>query len=386
MTGRVFPLGGEDAEAFDLPGVRVFETLLILGWWFAWWLFNTGQWLAFSAATGQALSIGSAAARVGVAAATWVLITFLVFALARRYPLDRRPRTRAVVVHVFAGFALAMLEVVVGFVVMRTTGWVEDQPFRLLLLRSYPGDLIYYWLFVGVAHGLNYYRRFRQREAHAAHLRTRLAEAELHLLKSQLHPHFLFNTLHAISALMHRDVRAAERMLSRLSELLRVALDYSGTDEVTLEEELAFLEPYVEIERVRLGDRLSVEFDIQPTVRDARVPHMILQPLVENAIRHGIAPRAAPGRIRVSARGRRNMLDLEVLDDGPGMPPGPITNGGHGLAITRARLEQLYGEDFLLQIRNAAGGGFRVSLTIPFRPAIDLPAAEEVDIPWRSRP
>src|SRR5690606_13907050 len=135
-----------------------------------------------------------------------------------------------------------------------------------------------YWLLVGVAHGLNFYRRFRQREAHAALLRTRLAEAELHLLKSQLHPHFLFNTLHAISALMHRDVRAAERMLSRLSELLRAALDYSGTDTVTLDEELAFLEPYLEIERIRLGERLTVEYDVGAEARCAAVPHMILQP------------------------------------------------------------------------------------------------------------
>ena len=134
-----------------------------------------------------------------------------------------------------------------------------------------------------------------------------MARARLIALRQQLQPHFLFNTLHAISALMHRDVKAADRMIARLSELLRVALDYTGTQEVSLQEELAFLEPYVEIERVRLGDRLTVEYDIQPGVLDALVPHMILQPLVDNAIRHGIAPRAQPGGIRIGPRGRRNM-------------------------------------------------------------------------------
>jgi LytS/YehU family sensor histidine kinase len=221
---------------------------------------------------------------------------------------------------------------------------------------------------VGVGHGLEYYRFYREREAHSAYLAARLAQAELEMLKSQLHPHFLFNTLHAISALMHRDVKAADRMIARLSELLRVALDYTGTQEVSLQEELAFLEPYVEIERVRLGDRLNVEYDIQPSVLEALVPHMILQPLVENAIRHGIAPRAQPGTVRIVARGRRDMLDLEVTDDGAGLAPGRSANGGVGLANTRARLEQMYGDRFNFEPRNVSGGGFRVALTIPFRP------------------
>jgi LytS/YehU family sensor histidine kinase len=157
-------------------------------------------------------------------------------------------------------------------------------------------------------------------------------------------------------------------MLARLSQLLRVALDYSGTQEVSLQEELDFLDPYLEIERARLGDRLSVDMDVQPAVLDAKVPHMILQPLVENAIRHGIAPRATPGRIVITARGRRDMLDLEVWDDGPGLPPGRLPNGGLGLTNTRARLEQLYGTNFNFEPRNAPGGGFRVAITIPFRP------------------
>src|SRR5690606_29577047 len=186
---RAAPAGRvEDFGSVDLPGVRLFEISLILGWWLVWWLFSAGQLLAFSAASGLPITVGGALARTGAAAATWVVITFLVFALSRRFPLDRKPRGRALAAHVLSGFALALFEVCVSFVLMLTTTWIEDQPFAELVLRSFPGDLLNYWLLVGVAHGLNFYRRFRQREAHAALLRTRLAEAELHLLKSQLHP------------------------------------------------------------------------------------------------------------------------------------------------------------------------------------------------------
>jgi len=157
-------------------------------------------------------------------------------------------------------------------------------------------------------------------------------------------------------------------MLARLSELLRAALDHTSEQEVSLSDELNFLESYLEIEQTRLGDRLRVVVDVPPNVLDAVVPHMIMQPLVENAIRHGVAPRAAPGTVVIRARGRRDMLDLEVLDDGPGVPPGRSTNGGLGLANVRARLQQLYGEQFSFEPRNRADGGFRVSLSIPFRP------------------
>ena len=374
-AGTSFAVSDPAAMPFERRprGVARFEAGLILGWWAVYAIWLTLQYLAFYAADGTPISVGDAASRGVLAAIVWALITFVAFALSRRFRIDRRPRLGALAVHTLAGVALALAEVVVTFVVMGLLGW-ERGGFGLAFFQDYPTNIVYYWLLVGVGHGLEYYRFYRQREAHAANLSARLARAELEMLKSQLHPHFLFNTLHAISALMHRDVKAADRMIARLSELLRVSLDYSGTQEVSLQEELAFLEPYIEIERVRLGDRLSVEYHIQPRVLDARVPHMILQPLVENAIRHGIAPRAQPGRITITARGRRGMLDLEVVDDGRGLPPGRFANGGLGLANTRARLEQLYGDDFSFEPHNAAGGGFRVALTIPFRSAAGDPA------------
>lgn len=360
------------------PRFRLFELGLIFGWWAIWGVFVTGQSLAVYAAAGISISLLDAASRAYLGAVVWALITLVAFALSRRFPLDRQPRGVAIAVHVSAGAGLACAEAVTSFAVGRAAGWMLPEDFPGHFFTGFPSNLIYYWLLVGVGHGLNFYRRFREREANAARLEARLAQAELHLLKSQLHPHFLFNTLQAISTLMHRNTGAADRMLSRLSELLRVALDYSSTQEVSLEEELAFLEPYLEIERARLGDRLSFELDVHANVLNARVPHMILQPLVENAIRHGIAPRVAPGHICVSARGRRNLLDLEVRDDGPGVPNGQTLSGGLGLTITRVRLEQLYGGDFLFEPRNAPGGGFRVSITIPFRIGPD-PGIEEPD-------
>jgi two-component system, LytTR family, sensor kinase len=379
-------VGVWDSERLGMPGsdrlaaferrparFRRFEAGLVLGWWTVYAIWMTLQYLAVYA--GQ-ITFAAAASRGVMGAVVWAVITFIAFALSRRFRIDRKPRALAVVVHTLAGAVLASCEVVAAYYGMELLGWGTDASFAEMFLGVYPSNILFYWLFVGVGHGLEYYRFYRQRDSQAAQLAARLARSELEMLKSQLHPHFLFNTLHAISALMHRDVKAADRMIARLSELLRVSLDYSGTQEVSLQEELAFLEPYVEIERVRLGERLTVEYDIQPGVLDACVPHMLLQPLVENAIRHGIAPRAQPGSIRIRARGRRDMLDIEVVDDGRGMPPGRSANGGVGLANTRARLEQLYGDDFNFEPRNAAGGGFRVALTIPYRP-IDVARSAE---------
>jgi signal transduction histidine kinase len=368
----------EGFEELRSPRTQLFELALIVGWWAVWGIFMTGQYLAFFANVGAPVTVMGAAGRAYLGAGVWVIISIIAFTLARRFPLDRGPRVVPIAVHVLAGTALAFGEVVISFTVGEMAGWVSDD-FVAHSINGFPSNLLYYWLLVGVGHGFNFHRRYRAREADAAKLQARLAQAELHLLKSQLHPHFLFNTLQAISTLMHRDAKAADRMLTRLSDLLRVALDYTGTQEVSLEEELAFLAPYLEIERVRLGERLSFELDVQPNVLDARVPHMILQPLVENAIRHGIAPRATPGHIFVSARGRRGMLDLEVKDDGPGVRPGRTTNRGLGLTITRARLEQMYGAEFSFEPRNVPEGGFRVSITIPFRPSVQAGDGSEVE-------
>jgi LytS/YehU family sensor histidine kinase len=229
-------------------------------------------------------------------------------------------------------------------------------------------NLLVYWIIVAVAHAVLFYQRYRRRELGAVQLESELARARLQALKTQLHPHFLFNTLHSISTLMYRDVGAADRMLARLSELLRLTLESSDAQEVSLHDEIGFLEKYLEIEKIRLGERLTVDFDIDPALDDVLVPNLVLQPIVENAVKHGIAPRSAPGRIAVRAWAEDGSLRLRVTDDGLGLPQPParlVT--GIGLSNVRARLERLYGEAHQVSMRAAEPSGLIVDLTLPLR-------------------
>ncbi|MCX7824778.1 MAG: sensor histidine kinase [Verrucomicrobiae bacterium] len=225
-----------------------------------------------------------------------------------------------------------------------------------------------YWVIVSVVHALTYYRRSQERERKALELSASLAQARLQALKLQLQPHFLFNTLNAIAALVHKDPHAADDMISNLSELLRQSLDSSDLQEVPLRKEMEFLDCYLEIERMRLGDRLRVEKDIAAETLDAQVPVMILQPLVENAIRHGIEPSRAPGIVTVQAGREGDWLLLTVRDNGVGTNAGTPGNGraGIGLANTRARLQELYPNRAELVMEPASQGGVSVSLRLPF--------------------
>jgi LytS/YehU family sensor histidine kinase len=200
----------------------------------------------------------------------------------------------------------------------------------------------------------------------------------------QLHPHFLFNTLNAVSALMHKDVELADCMVARLGELLRSTLDNLGAHEVSLRQELDFVRPYLEIEQARLGERLTVDMNIDPNTMDLQVPNFILQPLVENAIRHGIAPYSHPGRIEISARRQDEKLRLQIRDNGPGLlghsPAG--FKPGVGIATTRARLEQLYGADHQFEMIPSPEGGMAVTLCFPAR---EQPITEqEMNQPYES--
>jgi LytS/YehU family sensor histidine kinase len=228
-----------------------------------------------------------------------------------------------------------------------------------------------YWLIVLVVHAMEFYQRSRANEWKAAQLESRLAQAQLQALKTQLNPHFLFNTLNAVSALMHRDVRAANRMMTQLSDLLRLSLETSGAQEVPLKVELDFLDRYVEIQRARFPDRLHMSFEIQPETLDALVPSFILQPLVENAIRHGIAQSSAPGSVEVTARVANGLVELVVRDNGAGFPAQRqlVPREGVGLSNTRARLRHLYGAAHRFELRNVPTGGAEVLIVIPFRPA-----------------
>jgi two-component sensor histidine kinase len=198
-------------------------------------------------------------------------------------------------------------------------------------------------------------------------LEARLARAQLQSLRLQLHPHFLFNTLNTINALIGTDRHAAERVISGLSELLRMSLSSASEQEVTLAKELELLAHYIEIQQIRFQDRLTVNFRIDPEARYALVPNLMLQPLVENAIRHGIAPRAGPGHVVVTAARRGDRLELSVVDDGVGEKASRDHRDGVGLGNTRARLLSLYGSDHRFEAGGASAGGFAVHIEIPYR-------------------
>ena len=229
-------------------------------------------------------------------------------------------------------------------------------------------QLCIYWLLILVSHVLNYYNSYKKGRLQAAQLRTELVQSQLEALKMQVHPHFLFNTLHSISALLNKDVGAARSMIMRLGDFLRLTLENAGTQEVTLQQEMEFLNGYLEIERVRFQDRLTTLVNVDPLMLDIPVPNLILQPIVENAMRHAIATHSDCGRIEITAAARNGALRIQVKDNGPGLPVDQDCvhlRKGLGLANTRARLERLYGADHLFELTNDPAGGLIVTLEIP---------------------
>ncbi len=303
----------------------------------------------------------------------WALFTMGVFWLCRHFPFGQGKTLRNLVVHVVACLVFAFLQTVALVYALEFIRQDIPRPtitanvLEYFFLANSQQNVFFYWTILAVSHVLQYYRRFRERELRSSQLEAKLAQTQLQILKMQLHPHFLFNTLNAISALIHKDVDLADRMIARLGDLLRATLENANKNEVPLKEELDFIDPYLEIEKARLGDRLNVNMSIDPAAMSAQVPNLILQPLVENAIRHGIATRAEPGRIDIEARRDNGRLHLAVTDDGPGLKSPSPTSQGIGLANTQARLEKLYGAEQCFELSNGPGRGFRVGITIPFR-------------------
>jgi LytS/YehU family sensor histidine kinase len=306
----------------------------------------------------------------------WGIIAPLIVRLARGYSFERGNTIRRLAVHAPASVLLPSLHLVLYEMATRTLdpalvrSMTPSEALQGLFVARLPWGVLIYWTIVFGTHGLDYYRRFREKELRASQLEAELTRAQLRALQMQLQPHFLFNTLHTISALVRSDPDAADRTIAQLSDLLRMTLARIGLDEVSLEDELQFVEHYLTIERTRFHDRLSVGVDVQPAALTARVPWMILQPLVENAIKHGIGVRAGAGRIEISARRDGDHLRMSVLDDGRGFPSGNgiETTTGIGLRSTRERLLRLYGEDHRMEIGSGPAGGTVVSIWIPFCP------------------
>jgi signal transduction histidine kinase len=305
----------------------------------------------------------------------WALMTPLVLFLANRYPIVREKWLRNLLVHVLAsvviGFGTRVLHDLILFQFVlepKRTLSLAKLLLNVYLIFDY-GAMIY-WLIVLISFVFDYYRRYRGGEIRATRLEAQLALAQLQALKMQLQPHFLFNTLHSISALVYKDAEAADKMIARLGDFLRLTLENGGAQEVSLQQELEFLKCYLEIERIRFRDRLTVRFRIEPQALDARLPNLILQPIVENAIKHGIVPHTGQGQIEIEAARLNGLLHVQVTDNGPGLvngDQGKILKEGVGLANTQARLQQLYGNDHRLDLINTARGGFSVILEIPFK-------------------
>jgi len=338
----------------------------------------------------------------------WVVVSPLLYLLTKRLPLEKGSWHRALPAHLLAGFAAILIIIGMHFLIgmpprppgreiqrehrpepdqelthklhLEGPGQRLTQPFpkppnhegprarifpewfyRLML----PFFLPVYFVVLTGAHALYFYKRGQEREKKALELASGLVQARLDALKSQIQPHFLFNALNSIAALVHKDPAAADEMIGALSEFLRCTLAGSARQEVPLLEELEFVRRYLAIELVRFGDRLKCEQDIPPETFDALVPMLILQPLVENAVRHGLSAISGPAQLTIRARREEQMLRIEVADNGPG--PGSETGEGIGLANTRARLRELHGDKAHVELRTS--GGCTVEITLPYRTA-----------------
>ena len=307
----------------------------------------------------------------------WGLLSIPVLSLTRRFHLEGPRWGSSLVIHLCAGAVTSLVYVFARASIGQWQSRIQGAPmtfvqaFSPLLAKAFFFNVLIYWGIVCAGHAFDYYRQFRERELRAVELERSLAEARLKSLQMQLNPHFLFNTLHAISALMHKDVDAADRMVAQLSDLLRRALDGSDEQEVSLRREIDFLQRYVAIEKTRFGKRLAVEMAIASDTNDALLPNLLLQPLVENAIKHGIEPQARPGLIEISAARVGDDLVIEVRDNGKGLAD--HWNENIGLSNTRSRLSQLYGGDHRFDMQNRESGGLAITIAIPFRLAAGAP-------------
>ncbi|MCH9651738.1 MAG: sensor histidine kinase [Deltaproteobacteria bacterium] len=306
----------------------------------------------------------------------WALVTLGIIRLSRWLPIERGRWLPPLIAHVFLASVVAVLMVAYFMFLLRLDPLPDRgvDPFRedflLGLGLFFHFDFLIYFGVLGIGHTLSYYDRFRERSLEAAHLAQRLAEAQLEALRLQIQPHFLFNTLHAISSLMDEDVVGARRMVARLGDLLRLTLEKGKKQEISLAEELEIVEQYLAIEQIRFQDRLTVEQVISREALDCQVPSLLLQPLAENAVRHGVEPLEKGGRVRLQAVVEAGRLELEVADEGPGLEgaESQLQRAGIGLSNVRARLQHLYGaEGFELKMENRASGGLRVMVSLPAR-------------------
>lgn len=300
----------------------------------------------------------------------WAILTPLIIRVTRTHPMDQDNWKKTLLtVHLPALLASMLVHSMVNLILFRTAGLHDEMTiglYRVHFFTRVHANIFTYAAIVGLFFSYEYYRRYMSRETQTASLQVQLAQANLRALKMQIHPHFLFNTLHSISALVRKsENRSAVTMLGQLGEFLRLALENKGQQEIPLEEEIDFLRRYLDIEKVRFGDRLGVDIQIDDAVKSCYVPNLILQPIVENAIHHVIAPTVSNGMIKITATVNGDRLCMSVADNGPGLKNPDRLRKGVGVGNTQERLENLYGANHEFSLRNGELGGLQVDICIP---------------------
>jgi two-component system, LytTR family, sensor kinase len=350
-----------------LPGNQWAAWMLILG---GWTMVGLGYFcsLLFSEASGAggkqswarllALALGTAW--------IWASLTPVTLWLTRDASLSPGRRARSATVFTLAGVGFFIVSGTLEWLLGILTGTGAGGYRSTLLTECVETRVLAYLAIVTLGRSAYYFGVSRSRQLHASELETRLAKTHLQVLRMQLQPHFLFNTLNTVAELVHTDPDTADQMITRLGRLLRLSLDHAGHQVVPLRQEIDFLRMYVEIEQVRFQDRLQIVWDLAPDTLEAAVPTLLWHPVLENAIRHGVTPLAGRGRIVIASRRVGDDLILEIRDNGMGLPAGGISREGVGLRNIRERVGQLYGPQAHFTLEAAHGGGTAVTLRIPF--------------------
>jgi len=374
VTDETDPIEPRISVLWQKPGLR---WLLIWAIWTFIGIVFTLQGYFMSYRTERPMPFSEAAYIQMTCAYLFALATPLVLFAAAKLPLERNNWVRNALLHIPISIVLSVFVTALGRVMIWLRyGYPAGRPLTFesitrFVVSNFSEGIGIYLLIALFSYAFRYYWQYREGQLRTLQLEAQLSQAQLEALKMQLHPHFLFNTLHSISALLRKDTEAARRMITRLGDFLRLTLENSGAQEVSLQQEMEFLRCYLEIERIRFQDRLVTRMDVAPQVLDAKVPNLILQPIVENAIRHGINPRSTPGIIEIQAKPHNGALRIQVRDNGPGLPAHRsseiLFRKGLGLRNTETRLERLYGAAHLFDLANDPEGGLVVTLEIPFK-------------------
>jgi two-component system LytT family sensor kinase len=395
---RAINVGSDAPRAPGFPPSRK-ELLLIFGFWTFLAVLTAANRLLGRPPAIQPVTTSAPIALAFIESYLWALLTIPIFWLTSRLGLERGYSAPRLLVLLAVGVVIAVCMDAISFILRvemfgfpfpgssRTLGGAVTGSMRRFFFLN---DLIIYMAIVAAGIARDYFLRYQIRQeeavllqARAAQLQAQLAQARLEVLRTQLNPHFLFNTLHAVSSLVERDPRGVRRMISRLSELLRYTLDGNNEQEVPLKEELDLLRRYIEIMQVRFQGKLDVQTSIDDDAAEALVPNLILQPLLENAIKHGVSNVAGNGRIELSAQREGTRLVLRVRDNGAGEESGAEettpadTPGGVGLRNTRERLSQLYGADQSFTLTPGSDGGMIAEIRLPYHTASDVRAAAD---------